>query len=137
MIKLDPKVQEYQALASEIGKARKAVIEALSQLLKLESKQRLVDIEIAVGEVLQNIVRYEFGGGDPSGFFRIKWEVDQGEVVRLQIFDSAPPIKDLSFLTKTHEISDKGGMGLSLISRTSKKYEINIEKGINIHTLIF
>jgi anti-sigma regulatory factor (Ser/Thr protein kinase) len=127
----------YSALPSEIGKARVAVIQALGSHLGSSQKERLVDIEIALGEVLQNVVRYEFGGGDVSGWFGIKWEINAQNRVAIQIFDNARPHLDLGFLVKEHKTSDRGGMGLALIAKTSKKYEISSNKLGNIHLLIF
>jgi anti-sigma regulatory factor (Ser/Thr protein kinase) len=93
-----------------------------------------MDLEIALGELLQNIVRHE---SCPAGKATFSIEMSfLGLDLQVQVIDSCEPLADLSFLTKSHQPTENGGMGISLINKIASTYTINaIGKG-NIHKLV-
>jgi anti-sigma regulatory factor (Ser/Thr protein kinase) len=124
----------FPASVKAIGDARAEVMLALGNVsIQAQSK---VDVEIALGEVLQNIVRH--GDFNHTHDKKIYIEVFQLALnLMIQVTDTAHPVKDLGFLNLHHLASEKGGMGLDFIRKTASKYLIfTLERG-NIHQLEF
>ena len=82
---------------------------------------RDLDVLIAVGEVLQNIVRHGFGGGNPRGKIHIKVTREQGMLVVL-IEDNAPPSVPSGWSSDSRPAKD-GGLGLTIIHRIADKVD--------------
>ena len=74
---------------------------------------RDLDIVIAVGEVLQNIIRHGFGGGSARGRITMKLEIRQ-DALLVDINDTAPPSLPSSWSAKGRE-PHEGGLGLNMI----------------------
>lgn len=71
------------------------------------------DVLIAVGEVLQNIVRHGFRGGDPRGSIHLEVAVEQG-VLLVLIEDDAPPSLPSEW-SMSDRPAEEGGFGLDII----------------------
>jgi len=125
----------YLAVATNLLTARNAVTDHL-KVHTNRSPQQLLDVEIALGEVLQNIIRHGFSGGDLNSFFTIGMEMDDG-MLKIAVTESSPALKNTDFLDKSHIVSENGGMGLSLIKELTSKYLIKFVNEKNIHTLVF
>lgn len=82
---------------------------------------RELDVLIAVGEVLQNIVRHGFGGGNPHGKIHIEVATEQRVLVVL-IEDNAPPSLPSGWSSSGRPAED-GGLGLNIIHRAAAEVE--------------
>ena len=74
---------------------------------------RDLDIVIAVGEVLQNIIRHGFAGGSARGRITMTLEIRQ-DALLVDIDDTAPPSLPSSWSAKGRE-AHEGGLGLNMI----------------------
>jgi anti-sigma regulatory factor (Ser/Thr protein kinase) len=117
-----------------ISQAREDVIQALGHSGGM-SGQNLLDLEIALGELLQNIVRHEVCTSAPCHF---SIEVTfLGANLHISVNDSCEPLQDLSFLTTQRTASEKGGMGIQLIKKIASNYLVRVLSNGNRHELIF
>ena len=109
---------ECAATAENLASARNF----LRQFLTLANwNGRELDVLIAFGEVLQNIVRHGFGGGDPNGKIHIEVSAEQGVLVVL-IEDNAPPSLPSGWSSSGRPEED-GGLGLNIIRRAVAEVE--------------
>jgi serine/threonine-protein kinase RsbW len=125
--------KSYAAVADSLSVAREDALLFL-QKQGVVMGSSVTDIEIALGELLQNIVRHGFAGGDVHQTFTI----DLTQVVHLlymSVKDSAKPLHDLSFLDNAFQPSEHGGMGLGIIKKLVKKYSIKAVFDGNQHLL--
>jgi len=74
-----------------------------------------LDVVIAIGEVLQNVVRHGFAGGSAAGTFTMKLEV-QDNILTVTIDDTAPASIPAEWSGNDRE-SYEGGLGLGIIRR--------------------
>ena len=74
---------------------------------------RDLDVVIAVGEVLQNIIRHGFSGGSARGRITMKMEIRQ-DVLIIEIEDTAPPSLPSSWSSNGRE-AHEGGLGLNMV----------------------
>jgi anti-sigma regulatory factor (Ser/Thr protein kinase) len=117
-----------------ISQAREDVVQALERSGGM-TRQNLLDLEIALGELLQNIVRHEVCTSAPCHF---SIEVAfWGANLHISVNDSCEPLQDLSFLTTQRTASEKGGMGIQLINKIASIYSIHPLSNGNRHELIF
>jgi anti-sigma regulatory factor (Ser/Thr protein kinase) len=124
----------YDVSPAAVGVARAEVMQALARLAVHEPSR--LDVEIALGEVLQNIVRYADFSQKPMRKFDIE-AIQNHQNLSLRVTDSAQPLIDLGFLNHQHAASEKGGMGLTLIHKITSKYSISALKEGNLHELFF
>jgi anti-sigma regulatory factor (Ser/Thr protein kinase) len=124
----------FPAAPESVGQARAAVMQALAQLSVSDPSK--IDIEIALGEVLQNIVRHaNFAASSVRKFDIQAWR--RGADLVLRISDSATPLVNTQFLRKKHTASESGGMGLGFILKIALKYDIFPLNDGNLHHLEF
>ncbi len=95
---------------------------------------RTRDFQILMGEVLQNIIRYEYLIKGADGKIHIEI-ICKGQGIETRVIDDAPPLNDISFLSRTPVASEHGGMGLELIRNLSKSYTINALSNGNEHLI--
>jgi len=91
-----------------LGEARAWIVDRVSGCA-VGGQVDLLSAEIAVGEVLQNIIRYAYAGSGPVTL-RVS---DLCEAVAITVFDAAPPSDPGSWDTEKAPID--GGLGLSVI----------------------
>ena len=124
----------YVCNQASLSAARTDVVRALLQTTRHNRKQ-LIDVEIALGELLQNIVRHEL---PRPGGSTLSVEVSTtGRDLCVAISDDCEPVTDLSFLELSRAPSELGGMGLNLIKKISSSYSLVSAGGKNLHTLRF
>ena len=80
-----------------------------------------LDILIAVGEVLQNVVRHGFGGGNPRGTIHMEVAIENG-VLTVLVEDNAPPSLPSGWSSAGRPAED-GGLGLNMIYRIAADVE--------------
>jgi len=96
------------------------------------------DIQLALGEVMQNIIRHGYGGGDALGSITMKIRFNnETRRVCCWIRDTASPAISANLITpvscrKPHE----GGIGLHLIHALCEKYEITAGKDGNLFSVV-
>jgi len=88
-------------------------------------------VEIAVGEVLQNIIRYAYSGPGPTDI-RV---CDLAECVSITVFDQAPPNPIDQW--KVQPEGTDGGFGLNLIKECSDAHRFRALKSGNRCSLYF
>lgn len=94
----------------------------------------VMDITIAVGEVLQNIVRHEFGGPSIGQGYALSVSESGGDLF-IDILDNAPPLTSTAFLEAEHEAGINGGMGLGIVREVMDAYSIEVLPSGNLHRL--
>ena len=72
-----------------------------------------LDVNIAAGEIMQNIIRYGFAGGHPDGQFSIEMSIDE-TMLEMVFVDTAPP-SDPSGWSAEHRSAEEGGHGLVMV----------------------
>ena len=75
---------------------------------------RDLDVVIAIGEVLQNIIRHGFAGGSARGRITMSLEISGGALF-VRIDDTAPPSLPSSWSSNGRE-AHEGGLGLNMIN---------------------
>jgi anti-sigma regulatory factor (Ser/Thr protein kinase) len=97
---------------------------------------KLMDIEIAVGEVIQNIIKHEkMAIGIKLKIVSIVNCNDNELIIKLS--DNAEMLINTSFLKDKHETTEFGGMGIHLINSVTSSYEISATPTGNVHILKF
>jgi len=130
----------YRAELNSLELIRKDLNQYLSEICCL-SHEKILDVDIVIGEVLQNILRYEYTNESKLGTLKIevfnnKDKLGNAEDLVIYITDDAPQLTDLSFLDRQAIPSELGGMGISLISALTKEYKINPTPRGNEHLII-
>ena len=98
-----------------LGEARVWAVERAKDCV-IQSRVDLLSIEIAVGEILQNIIRYAYVGAGPVTL-RVS---DLDEALAITVFDRAPPSDPNDWLAKKLPID--GGLGLEVIKNAADAY---------------
>ena len=106
----------FPAIAESLSAARNCVRGVLQGQKKADKE---LDINIVVGEILQNVVRYGFDGGDEAGEFKLHFFV-QDDLLEIAITDNAPP-SDASQWSNAHRKPEEGGHGLTLVNAIAKE----------------
>lgn len=106
----------FPAIAESLSAARNCV-RGIMQGANRSDKE--LDVNIVVGEVLQNVVRYGFDGGNPDGQFTIGFLVSETDL-EIVITDNAPP-SDPQTWTNDHRAPEEGGHGLNLVNAITKE----------------
>ena len=102
----------FAALAENLGPAR----DFLRRYVQAsEWAGSDLDVVIAIGEVLQNIVRHGFSGGSEAGTITMTLAVEE-EMLIVSIDDTAPPTIPSEWSSNGRE-SYEGGLGLGIIKR--------------------
>lgn len=109
---------ECAAIAENLASARSFLRRFLATV---NWNGRDLDILIAVGEVLQNVVRHGFCGGNPRGVIRLDVAIEQGDLIVL-VEDNAPPSLPSGWSSGDRPAED-GGLGLNIIHRIAAEVE--------------
>ena len=106
-------------------------------LATIDWADREIDLQLAIGEVTQNIIRYGFKGGDDNGVMTINFDYNGQELI-CEILDNAPPVDPKNWMENAEKRRpDEGGYGLTIISTIADDYQVTaLEKG-NRARLVF
>lgn len=107
----------------------------LDEELFNQDKEFLFNVHIAGSEALQNIFRHTYHF-EENKEVKIWFEKNKNEIT-LFIEDDGPPLRDLSFLEIKRAPSEKGNMGLNLIKKLTKSFNIEASQKGNIAILKF
>ncbi len=94
-----------------------------------------MDVNIAAGEIMQNIIRYGFEGGDSEGRFEIEMTID-GSALSLIFRDTAPP-SDPTNWNAAHRTAEEGGHGLVMVRAIAEVVEFEMLEAGNQARLVF
>lgn len=94
-----------------------------------------MDVNIAAGEIMQNIIRYGFNGGDSDGRFEIEMAVE-GSALTLIFRDTAPP-SDPRTWNASHRTAEEGGHGLVMVRAVAETVEFEMLETGNQARLVF
>jgi anti-sigma regulatory factor (Ser/Thr protein kinase) len=134
-------IRTYAAVTGSLNLIRTDTNLFLTKECRLKNEE-IIDVNIVVGEVLQNIFRYEY----PADFLlgKIKLEIEVAihappgarGTLNIKITDDAPKLEDLAFLERKITPSELGGMGISFIRQLTKEYKIYPTSSGNEHLII-
>jgi anti-sigma regulatory factor (Ser/Thr protein kinase) len=115
----------------------------LGSIIKWIAKIRVLNIEesenikIALGEVLQNIIRHGYKNNlVEKDFIEIKYERDNEKLILL-LRDYAPPCEPELFLNKSFVPNESGHMGISIIRKLTDEFTIKPLQDGNETKLVF
>jgi len=120
----------FELTAKSLSDVRRWVRDRCSEC-RAGDRIDLDKVEIAVGEVLQNIIRYAYSGSGPTDI-RV---CDLAECVSITVFDHAPP-NPIDQWTVQSEGTD-GGFGLNLIKECSDAHRFRALDSGNRCSLYF
>ena len=94
-----------------------------------------MDVNIVIGEILQNIIRYGFDGGDASGEFKMQFFLFDN-ALDVVITDNAPP-SDSQTWNNAHRKPEEGGHGLTLVNAIAQSVNFDMLEAGNRATIRF
>ena len=94
-----------------------------------------MDVNIVIGEILQNIIRYGFDGGDTSGEFKMQFYL-LDNAFDVIITDNAPP-SDSANWNNAHRKPEEGGHGLTLVNAIAQSVNFEMLEAGNRATIRF
>ncbi|MGC6529443.1 MAG: ATP-binding protein [Candidatus Puniceispirillaceae bacterium] len=100
----------FPAVAESLSAARNCVRGVLQSQ---DHANRELDINIVVGEILQNVVRYGFQGGDDKGIFSLHFFMEDSQL-EVVVIDNAPPSNPDGW-DNAHRKPEEGGHGLTIV----------------------
>ena len=113
--------KQFIGLDTSLKESRQFVSSVLAEIGWSDHE---IDLQLAIGEVTQNVIRYGFKGGDENGVMTLAFDYsDQGLICT--ITDNAPPVDPKDWHDKAEKRRpDEGGYGLSIISEIADEYQI-------------
>jgi anti-sigma regulatory factor (Ser/Thr protein kinase) len=101
------------------------------------SEDKRENFKIALGEVLQNIIRHGYKNKlSQKDFIEIQYQILQKKLIFI-IRDYSHPCDPQKFLNKHFSPNESGHMGLSIIKKLTDDFSINPLPDGNETTLIF
>ena len=94
-----------------------------------------MDVNIVIGEILQNIIRYGYDGGDASGEFKMQFYL-LDNAFDVIITDNAPP-SDSANWNNAHRKPEEGGHGLTLVNAIAQSVNFEMLEAGNRATIRF
>ena len=122
----------FTAVPESLSAARNCV---RGVLISCQRPDKEMDVNIVVGEILQNVIRYGFQGGSESGRFDMQFHVS-GSDFQITITDNAPP-SDPSKWDNSHRKPEEGGHGLTLVNAIAEEVRFEMLDNGNKATLRF
>lgn len=125
---------QFDGTKESLPKSRDFIQRALANL---GWQEREIDIQLAIGEVMQNIIRYGFDGGSSDGRIGIHLELIDGEL-HCRINDTGRPSNPETWLGNAEKRRPvDGGYGLSIIHALTRVYEVEPQDAGNTSHLVF
>jgi len=127
---------KFPATISSLSASRKFIRQTL---VSLNLDEYETDIQLAVGEVMLNIIRHRYGGGDSNGQITINiCRNPYSRKLCCWIRDTAPPTMTEEWVSNDLcRKPEEGGIGLGLINNLAEKYEITSGRTGNLFRLVF
>ena len=130
---------DYSATIPADTGAIAGVTDSLGKIMKAHAfgEDEILDVQLAAEEAIANIIRH--GYRDGTGEITVSCSAS-GEMVEVQIEDSAPPFDPLSLpepdLAADIDSRTAGGLGIPLIRRVTDGITYRYENGKNILVLV-
>lgn len=126
--------QSFTGVPASLEETRVFISTILTEMNWID---REIDLQLAIGEVTQNVVRYGFKGGDDKGVFTLDVEIDD-DCLRCSIRDNAPPSNPDDWMIRAEaRRPDEGGYGLSIIDAIADEYTVTPGEAGNLSYLVF
>ena len=135
--------REFDANPKALEESRRFLAQMLDEI---GWSSREIDLQLAIGEVMQNIVRHGFGDGmegggmdDDSRDGKITMTFKfNGDSLVCEIADNAPPANPDEWTNSADaKKPEEGGYGLLIIRAIADDYQISADKKGNRSTLVF
>ncbi len=126
--------QSFVGVAASLDHSREFIRLVLSDI---GWQDREIDIQLAIGEVMQNTIRHGFEGGTDLGVINITITYYQGQMV-CEIADNAARSRPAEWaaIARRRRLDD-GGYGLSIIDALSDDYTVIPDDSGNVSQLTF
>ena len=126
--------QQFNGLDTSLKESRLFVSSVLADI---GWQDREIDLQLAIGEVTQNVIRYGFNGGDEHGVMTISFDFADESLICV-ITDNAPPVDPKDWHAKAEQRRpDEGGYGLTIIQEIADDYQFNPLEDGNSSRLVF
>ena len=100
-------------------------------------QKREIDIQLVIGEALQNIIRYGFDGGDEKGVIHLSFSKEDARLLCI-IEDSGHPANQERWQQEAEKRRPiEGGYGLRIINALASSYAVTTNKNGNHTRLMF
>ena len=109
----NPQTARFPPVAENLAPARNFVRDYIA---RHQWQGRDLDVVIAVGEVLQNIIRHGFGGGSRDGGVVMTVAIEEAGTLLITIEDTAPSSIPAEWSNDGRE-AHQGGLGLGIVAR--------------------
>ena len=106
----------FPAVPASLAGARNVIRGVLAAEKRAQME---MDILIAAGEVMQNVIRYGYAGGDEKGVFSVGVLCREADVIVI-ITDKAPPSDPASWSASDRR-PEEGGHGLALVRQIASE----------------
>lgn len=128
----DPKATQFAAIPENLGVARSFL---RNYMASAKWHGRDLDVVIAIGEVLQNVVRHGFSGGSQNGVIKMLAIIQNGDLTII-IEDNAAPAMPSEWSDGGREAYE-GGLGLGIVKRIADSVEFRPTATGNRAKLLF
>lgn len=128
----EPQATQFAAIAENLGPARSFL---RNYMARANWGGRDLDVVIAIGEILQNVVRHGFSGGRQEGVIKMLAMVKDDQLIVI-IEDTAPPSMPGEWSNGGRE-AHEGGLGLGIVKRIATSIEFKPTATGNRAKLIF
>ena len=128
----EPQATQFAAIAENLGPARSFL---RNYMARSNWGGRDLDVVIAIGEILQNVVRHGFSGGRQEGVIKMLAMVKDDQLIVI-IEDTAPPSMPGEWSNGGRE-AHEGGLGLGIVKRIATSIEFKPTATGNRAKLIF
>jgi len=108
-----PQTARFPPVVENLAPARTFIRDYLA---RHQWQGRELDVVIAIGEVLQNIIRHGFGGGSRDGSVVMTAVIEEAGTLVVTIEDSAPSSIPAEWSNDGRE-AHQGGLGLGIVKR--------------------
>ena len=126
--------QQFGGMPTALEESRRFLSDVLAQIGWAD---REIDLQLAIGEVMQNVVRYGFEGGREDGVITMSFAFD-GTHLECSIADNAPPSNPEEWMPNAEKRRpDEGGYGLSIIEAIAERYDVTPGAEGNTSFLVF
>ena len=124
----------FTGVDTSLPKTRRFVSQVLSEI---NWRDQEIDIQLAVGEVIQNTIRYGFQGGRDNGIITLVFDLEEGRL-SCKIIDNALKANPSDWREKAAKRRpDEGGYGLTIISAIADDYQVIPKGDGNMVCLVF
>ena len=112
----DAGIFSFVAMPESLSAARSCVRGVLQGCNRADKE---MDVNIVVGEILQNVIRYGFDGGSEAGQFTMQFFIDD-RAFEIIVTDTAKPSNPDEW-SNEHRAPEEGGHGLTLVNAIAEE----------------